>query len=128
MSYDEIIKKLDNSKWGVISITEENKFLEILLKEKILAENVLMWYDNNSKSKLVSIYKVDYPSSSTNNISSNVVMARHRAVLSIFQKWTLMGHNKKNYKDAYKSKAFMSEVKEMYDCTKTLYVVVAMQI
>lgn len=128
MNYDEIIKELNNSKLGVIPITRDNIFLETLLNGNILVENVSMFYDNNSKEKNISIYKVDYPSSSTNNISSNVVMARHRAVLSIFKNWTLIGHNKRNCKDPYKSKTFMQEIKEMYNCSDTIYVVVAMPV
>ncbi len=113
-------KKLSDSKYGVIGIKDDDQVLDLVVKDKGIAEGFGIIFTEENKKIAVgcTVYKMK----DNGHFASSAIRAK--CIYDIFRHWTALGHNTRNAKDPFKSKAFLDALDEMFDNENDTYVLV----
>ena len=113
-------KKLSDSEYGVIGIKDEGQVLNLLVKDKGIAEGFAIIFTEENKKIAIgcNVYKIK------NNGQFAVPSIRGKCIYDIFRRWTALGYNTRNAKDPFKSKAFLAALEKMFDTENDTYVLV----
>lgn len=113
-------KKLFDSEYGVIGIKDESQVLNLLVKDKGIAEGFAVFFTEENKKIAIgcNVYKIK------DNGQFAFPSARGKCIYDVFRHWTALGYNTRNAKDPFKSKAFLSALKKMFDAENDTYVLV----
>jgi len=113
-------KKLSDSKYGVIGIKDDDQILNLVVKDKGIAEKFAIIFTEEDKKKAIgcTVYKIK------NNGQFAFSSIRVKCIYDAFRHWTALGYNTRNAKDPFKSKAFLAALEEMFDTENDTYVLV----
>lgn len=113
-------KKLFDSEYGVIGIKDEDQVLNLLVKDKGIAEGfAVIFTEENEKIAIgCNVYKMK----NNGHFASSKI--RGKCVYDIFRRWTALGHNTRNSKDPFNSKTFLAALEKMFDAENDTYVLV----
>lgn len=115
-------KKLSDSEYGVIGIKDEDQVLNLLVKDKGIAEGfaVIFTEENEKKAIGCNVYKIKH----NGQFTSSSIRIRGKCIYDVFRRWTALGYNTRNAKDPFNSKAFLTALKKMFDAENDTYVLV----
>lgn len=113
-------KKLSDSEYGVIGIKDEDQVLNLLVKDKGIAEGVaVIFTEENEKIAIgCNVYKIK------NNGQFAFPSIRVKCIYDVFRCWTTLGYNTRNAKNPFKSKTFLAALEKMFDAENDTYVFV----
>jgi hypothetical protein len=113
-------KKLFDSEYGVIGIKDEDQVLNLLVKDKGIAEGFCIIFTEENEKKAIgcNVYKIK----SNGQFASSSI--RGKCIYDIFRLWTALGYNTRKAKDPFNSKAFLAVLDKMFDNENDTYVLV----
>ncbi len=113
-------KKLSDSEYGVIGIKDENPLLNLLVKDKGIAEGFAIVFTEENKKIAIgcNVYKIK------NNGQFAFPSTRGKCIYDVFRCWTALGYNTRKAKDPFNSKAFLTALEKMFDAENDTYVLV----
>ena len=102
---DLIVKNIIDNELGIMLLEADTKSLFDVLVNETSYQDRQKLYGNNCHITY-HLYPIMYKSKLNRDI--DLTRCRHNAIYNIFKRWSERGYNKRNAKNPYSSKAFMS--------------------